>query len=577
MLTSGYSLFVGLHCSTGIGIGSYGFRSLPTPAAWATSPPMKGETYDVAILGGGHNGLTAAAYLAGAGLNVVVLEKNSVVGGAAVTEEFAPGFRNSVASYTVSLLNPKVISDLDLARHGLKIIERPAANFVPIDDRRGLLVPYGLAAQQAAFAEFSKRDAGRLPAYDAALQRAASVLRDLITRTPPNAGGGIVELIKGGAAGRRVLKLPLEDQRLLLELFTSSAADFLKRWFENDTIQALFAFDGIVGAYAAPSTPGTAYVLLHHQFGEVNGKQGMWGHAKGGMGAITQAMATSARECGAVIRTDAQVASLRMDGKRVAGVVLASGEVVAARAVASNIPPKLLFRDFVPDGAVAPELSARFTGIKSGSGTFRINVALSELPDFTCRPGKTLAPHHGAGIIIGPTLDYLERAYLDARRDGWASAPVVEMLIPSTLDDSLAPRGQHVASLFVQHVAPQLPDGRSWSNAHEKEAFADVVIDTVTRHAPNFKSAVLHRQILSPLDLEQRFGLIDGDIFHGQLGLGQLFAARPVLGYANYRMPVPGLYLCGSGAHPGGGVTGVPGMNAAREIIRDFKRRKLRA
>ena len=206
-----------------------------------------------------------------------------------------------------------------------------------------------------------------------------------------------------------------------------------------------------------------------------------------------------------------------------------------------------------------------------------MNVALSELPDFTCRPGRTLAPHHGTGIIIGPTLDYLEQAYLDARRDGWASAPVVEMLIPSTLDDSLAPKGQHVASLFVQHVAPQLPVGRSWADAHEKETFADVVIDTVTRHAPNFKSAVLHRQILSPLDLEQRFGLIDGDIFHGQLGLGQLFAARPVLGYANYRMPVPGLYLCGSGAHPGGGVTGVPGMNAAREIIRDFKRRKLRA
>ena len=538
---------------------------------------MADEIYDVAILGGGHNGLTAAGYLASAGLNVIVLEKNAVVGGAAVTEEFAPGFRNSVASYTVSLLNPKVISDLELAKHGLKIIHRPAANFLPIDEKRGLLVPYGLAAQQAVFAEFSQADAARLPAYDAALQRAAAVLRNLITLTPPNAGGGILELIKGGAAGRKVMKLSIDDQRLLLELFTASASDFIQRWFENETIQALFAFDGIVGAYAAPSTPGTAYVLLHHQFGEANGKQGVWGHAKGGMGAITQAMAASAMACGAVIRTNAAVASLKMDGDRAAGVVLASGEEIRARAVASNIPPKLLFRDLVPSNAIEPDLRARFTGIKSGSGTFRMNVALSELPDFTCRPGKTLAPHHGAGIIIGPTLDYLERAYLDARRDGWASSPVVEMLIPSTLDDSLAPKGQHVASLFVQHVAPQLPGGRSWSNVHEKEAFADVVIDTVTRFAPNFKSAVLHRQILSPLDLEQRFGLIDGDIFHGQLGLGQLFAARPVLGYANYRMPIPGLYLCGSGAHPGGGVTGVPGMNAAREIIRDFKRRKLRA
>jgi phytoene dehydrogenase-like protein len=538
---------------------------------------MADEIYDVAILGGGHNGLTAAGYLASAGLNVVVLEKNAVLGGAAVTEEFAPGFRNSVASYTVSLLNPKVISDLELAKHGLKIVHRPAANFLPVDETRGLLVPYGLAAQQAAFAEFSQADAARLPAYDAALQRAAAVLRDLVTRTPPNAGGGILELIKGGAAGRKVLKLAIDDQRLLLELFTASASDFVQRWFENETIQALYAFDGIVGAYAAPSTPGTAYVLLHHQFGEVNGKQGVWGHAVGGMGAITQAMAASALACGATLRTDAQVVWLKMDGDRVGGVVLASGEEVRARAVASNIPPKLLFRAYVPDTAVPPELRERFTGIKSGSGTFRMNVALSELPDFTCRPGKAAATHHGAGIIIAPTLGYLERAYLDARRDGWSKEPIIEMLIPSTLDDSLAPKGQHVASLFVQHVAPHLPDGRSWANAHEKEAFADIVIDTVTRHAPNFKNAVLHRQILSPLDLEQRFGLIDGDIFHGQLGLGQLFAARPVLGYANYRMPVPGLYLCGSGAHPGGGVTGVPGMNAAREIIRDFKRRKLRA
>ena len=532
---------------------------------------MNQPNFDVAILGGGHNGLTVAAYLARAGLRVVVLEKNATVGGAAITEEFAPGFRNSVASYTVSLLNPTVIADLELTRHGLDILERPAANFWPVDAGRGLLMPYGLAARQKALADFSARDAARLPAYDAALERAANVLRDLVGRTPPNAGGGLIELIKGGAAGRRVLKLPLEDQRLLLELFTASAADILTRWFENETVQAAFAFDGIVGAYAAPSTPGTAYVLLHHCFGAVNGKSGVWGHARGGMGAITQAMAASARESGAVIRTNAAVAALKMDGDRAAGVVLASGEEITARAVASNIPPKLLFRDVVPQNAVAPELHERFTGIKSGSGTFRMNVALAELPDFTCRPGKEQAVHHGAGIVIGPTMDYLERAYLDARSGGWSEEPVVEMLIPSTLDTSLAPKGQHVASLFVQHVAPNLPDGRNWSNAQEKEAFADLVIETVTRHAPNFKAAVLHRQVLSPLDLEQRFGLIDGDIFHGQLGLGQLFSARPVLGYADYRLPVPGLYLCGSGAHPGGGVTGAPGMNAAREIIRDLK------
>ena len=532
---------------------------------------MVGKKYDVVILGGGHNGLTAASYLAGAGLSVIVLEKNSVVGGAALTEEFAPGFRNSVAAYTVSLLNRKVIRDLDLARHGLRIVERPVANFWPVDSERSLLMPYGLVARQKAIAAFSVRDAGRLPAYDDALERAANVLRDLVLRTPPNAGGGILELIKGGAAGARVLKLSLDDQRLLLELFTSSAADFLGRWFENETVKAAFAFDGIVGAYAAPSTPGTAYVLLHHCFGEVNGKKGVWGHAIGGMGAITQAMAAAALERGAEIRANATVANLMIENGRAAGLVLKSGDVVRARAVASNIPPKLLFRDFVPADAVAPEMRAHFTSIKSGSGTFRMNVALSELPDFTCLPGKSSASHHGAGIVIGPTLDYLEQAYLDAQQSGWSKQPVVEMLIPTTVDPTLAPPGQHVASLFVQHVAPHLPDGRNWANPQEKEAFADVVIDTVRRHARNFKSAVLHRQILSPLDLEQRFGLIDGDIFHGQLGLGQLFSARPVLGYGNYRMPVPGLYLCGSGAHPGGGVTGVPGMNAAREIIADFK------
>jgi phytoene dehydrogenase-like protein len=284
-------------------------------------------------------------------------------------------------------------------------------------------------------------------------------------------------------------------------------------------------------------------------------------------------MARSAEAHGALIRTNAEVASLKMNGNCVAGVVLASGEEISARAVASNISPKLLFRSLVPEGAVADETRRAFTGIKTGSGVFRMNVALDELPDFTCRPGNSAMSHHASGILIAPTLDYMEQAYMDARQYGWSRAPVVEMLIPSTIDSTLAPPGKHVASLFVQYVAPQLPAGRSWANASEKEAFADVVIDAVTRHAPNFKGSILGRQLLSPLDLEQRFGLIDGDIFHGQLGLGQLFSARPVLGSANYRMPVPGLYLCGSGAHPGGGVTGVPGMNAAREIAKDLRLR----
>lgn len=542
-----------------------------TSASMATLPPNTGRSYDVSIIGGGHNGLTAAAYVARAGFSVAVLEKNAVVGGAAITEEFAPGFRNSVASYTVSLLNPKVIRELELARHGLVIVERPVGNFWPIDASRSLMMPYGLAGRQKAIAAFSKADAERLPAYDAALDRAAQVLRDAVLQTPPNAGDGMLELLKGAGLGRKFAKLPLQDKRTITDLFTKSATDFLDQWFENETVKAAFAFDGIVGAYAAPSTPGTAYVLLHHCFGEVNGVLGRWGHAVGGMGAITQAMAKSAVEAGAVIHTNATVASLLIEDGRAVGAILDSGETIRSRVVASNVPPKLLFRDLVAEEALSTDLHRRFTGMKSGSGTFRMNVALSELPGFTCRPGKEQQDHHGSGIIIGPDLQYLEQAYLDAKTMGWSRQPIVEMLIPSTLDDSLAPPGCHVASLFVQHVAPHLPDGRSWKDATEKETFADLVIETVSRHAPNFKASVMARQVLSPLDLENRFGLTDGDIFHGQLSLDQLFSMRPVMGYASYRMPVTGLYLCGSGAHPGGGVTGVPGHNAAREIIRDLK------
>ncbi len=529
------------------------------------------DTFDVVIVGAGHNGLVCAAYLAVAGIKTLVLEKNDVVGGAAVTEEFHPGFRNSVAAYTVSLLNPKVIAELELARHGLRIVERPAANFWPVDDARFLLMRGALAERQVAVARFSAHDAERLPAYEGALSRAADMLRDLVLRTPPNAGGGLMELLKGAGLGRRMLALDLADKRLLLDLFTLSAADFLGSGFESDVVKGALAFDGIVGNYAAPSTPGTAYVLLHHCFGEVNGKRGAWGHAIGGMGAITQALAASAKARGAAIRTGVPVARVLTRNGAARGVVLANGEEITARAVAANVPPKLLFRDLMPDDAVAPEMRDRFLAMKSGSGTFRMNVALAGLPSFTCCPGKAAQDHHGSGIIIGPTLDYLEQAYVDARASGWSSAPVVEMLIPSTLDPTLAPAGKHVASLFVQHVAPHLPSGRSWMDEREKEAFADLVIETVNRHAPNFKASVIARQVLSPLDLERRFGMIDGDIFHGTLSLNQLFSARPVLGYADYRLPLPGLYLCGAGAHPGGGVTGLPGHNAAREIIRDFK------
>ncbi|MDN0076242.1 NAD(P)/FAD-dependent oxidoreductase [Crenobacter sp. SG2303] len=527
---------------------------------------------DVIIVGGGHNGLVCAHYLARAGLKVTVLERRGVVGGAAVTEEFHPGFRNSVASYTVSLLNPKVIHDMELAKHGLRIVERPLSNFLPLDDGQYLKVGAGKTANEVA--KFSKRDAERLDAYAQHLDVAADLLRELVLETPPNLVQGswlsaLPELLKAGRLGNRMRKLDVVTQRELLDLFTKSAGDYLDGWFESAAIKAAYGFDSVVGNYASPYTPGSAYVLLHHVFGEVNGKKGAWGHAIGGMGAITQAMAKSATARGVEIHTDSAVREVLLEKGRAVGVVTARGERLDARVVISNLNPRLLYTKLVDPSALPDDFLRRMENWRCGSGTFRMNVALSELPDFTCLPGKQAAEHHGSGIIIAPSLAYMERAYHDARTDGWSREPIVEMLIPSTLDSTLAPPGQHVASLFCQHVAPQLPDGSSWDE--HRETVADLMIDTVTRYAPNFKGSVLGRQIMSPLDLERTFGLVGGDIMHGSLGLDQLFSARPMLGHADYRGPIPGLYTCGSGTHPGGGVTGAPGHNAAREVLRDFK------
>ncbi|HEY6922138.1 MAG TPA: NAD(P)/FAD-dependent oxidoreductase [Steroidobacteraceae bacterium] len=532
---------------------------------------------DALIIGGGHNGLVCAAYLAGAGLRVTVLEQRPVVGGAAVTEEFHPGFRNSVAAYTVSLLNPKVIRDLELPKYGLRVVERRAANFLPTADGRYLLLGEGRTAAEVA--KFSARDAARLQEYGDRLGVVADVLRDLVLETPPNAIEGswrtvLPELLRAAQVGGRLRKLDMSMRRELLSLFATSAGDYLDGWFESDPIKAAYGFDGIVGNYASPYTPGSAYVLLHHVFGEVNGKKGAWGHAIGGMGAITQAMAKSAQARGAVIRVATPVRRVLVEGDRAVGVVTDSGEVIRAAAVISNLNPKLLYLQLLAAEALPDEFRERISRWRCGSGTFRMNVALAELPDFTCLPGKTLADHHTAGIIIAPTLPYMERAYFDARSSGWSRQPIVEVVIPSTLDETLAPAGQHVASLFCQHVAPQLPNGESW-DAH-REGVADLMIETVNQYAPNFKAAVLGRQIKSPLDLERTFGLVGGDIFHGALTLDQMFSARPMLGYGNYRGPLHGLYMCGSGTHPGGGVTGAPGHNAAREIISDFRRRRLR-
>ncbi|MFQ5346706.1 MAG: phytoene desaturase family protein [Rhodothalassiaceae bacterium] len=533
---------------------------------------MSRPAHDLVIIGGGHNGLVCAAYCAAAGLDVAIVEKRPVLGGAAVTEEFHPGFRNSAAAYTVSLLHPRIMRDLRLAENGLRIVERRLANFWPHAEGTGLALPADIAGAQAEVARFSKADAVALPGYLDTLARTADLLRDLVLETPPNAGGGWREMLKAARLLGRLRRLSLEEERTFLDFFTKSAADLLAQWFENAHVKGALGFDSIVGAYHSPCEAASAYVLLHHAFGEVNGKRGLWGHAIGGMGAITRAMAREAARRGVSVHRDAPVREVLIEGRRATGVVLADGRTLTARAVAANASLKLLYTELV-DAAVLPgDFLRRMRAFRCASGTFRMNVALAELPQFACRPASGVADHHTAGIIIGPTLDYLDRAFRDARADGWSREPVIEMLIPSTLDATLAPAGRHVASLFCQHFAPALPGGRSWDEA--REAAADHVIATVDRYAPGFARSVIARRILSPLDLEREFGLVGGDIFHGALGLDQLFSARPMLGYADYRGPVAGLYHCGAGAHPGGGVTGLAGHNAAREIIRDLRRRR---
>jgi len=532
------------------------------------------KRYDVLVIGGGHNGLTCAAYLAGAGLAVCVLERRAVLGGAAVTEEFHPGFRNSTASYTVSLLNPKVIRDLRLVQNGLSIIERPFANFLPLPDGGFLKVGGGLEATQAEIAKYSRDDAQALPDYYAMLDRVADVLRDLVLATPPNVGGGVGAMLDAWKVAKRFRALDLAGQRDVLDLFTKSAGEVLDRWFESGPIKAALGFDAVVGNFASPYAQGSAYVLLHHVFGEVNGKRGQWGHARGGMGSITQAMARECAARGVALRTNADVLRVIVEAGRAVGVELGSGELVRAKRVVANVNPRLLFERLVAPEHLPADFRARIAGYRCGSGTFRMNVALSELPDFSVLPGKNPQPHHASGIVIAPSLAYMERAYFDAKTHGWSAAPIVEVLIPSVVDDSLAPPGRHVASLFCQHVHPDLPKvapGRTWDDARDE--VADLMIETVDRVAPNFKASVVGRRALTPLDLEREFGLVGGDIFHGALGLDQLFSARPVLGHGNYRTPLPGLYLCGAGAHPGGGVTGAPGHNAAREILKDARRR----
>lgn len=520
------------------------------------------SNYDAVIIGGGHNGLVCAWYLAKAGLNTCVLERSSVVGGAAITEEFHPGFRNSVASYTVSLLQPKVINDMQLYEHGLKVVLRKVDNYLPTASDYLLAGREGLTEREIA--RHSQHDAEAYPRYQAALNRVVDCLREFILLVPPNAGGGLADILALLKTARIASKLTLETQRDLLDFFTKSASEILDHYFENEAVKALFGFDAVVGSFASPHSPGSAYVLLHHVFGEAAGVRDAWGHAIGGMGAITQAMQSACMRAGVTIRTDCPVQQIEVE-KGVAVAVQLDAERITAKIIASSVHPKLLFTELLSDAVLEPSFRSRIDRYQSHSGTFRMNVALDSLPQFKNAPEHP--DYLTSGVIIAPSLDYMHQAWSSADRNGWSDAPIIEMLIPSTLDDSLAPPGKHVASLFCQQFVFDLPAGRSWYD--ERDQAADHILAQLDNWAPGFSASVIARQILSPQDLEDKFALLGGDIFHGRMSLDQLFSARPVLGNGAYRSPIKRLYMCGSGTHPGGGVTGAPGHNAARQILRD--------
>ncbi|MEE4279791.1 MAG: NAD(P)/FAD-dependent oxidoreductase [Halieaceae bacterium] len=506
---------------------------------------------DVIVIGAGHNGLVCAAYLAKAGLSVRVLEARPVIGGAACTEEFHPGFRNSVYSYSISLLHPKIISELRLEEHGLEIMERPAGSLSLLEDGHMQLTRDGEQAR-AEIARFSKRDAGRIDAFEDEIAVVARALRSLATQAPPNFGGGwrdVLALLKGGNQLRR---LDSKHQVVLAELMTRSLGDHLDAWFEGDPLKGLLGFEGVIGNFADPYQAGTAYILLHHAFGEVKGREGAWGIARGGMGAISDAIASVAR----IIEDDGAAR----------GVITEDGREFHARTIAANLHPQLLLTRLLDGDRLPADTLRRISAYRSHSATFRMNVALSELPRFSSLPADETFHFKGA-IELCPSLGYMQEAYREAKADGWTRKPIISMQIPSTQDDSLAPAGAHVASLFCQHFQRELPGGQSWDEV--KDTVADSIIGAIDAHAPNFRASVVGRQIKSPLDIERDLNMVGGDIFHGALHLDQFYSMRPVPGLADHRMPTKGVYLCGSGAHPGGGVSGLPGHNAAQVILRD--------
>jgi phytoene dehydrogenase-like protein len=527
------------------------------------------SAYDIVVIGAGHNGLVAAAYLARAGRQVLVLERREMVGGACVTEELWPGFKVSTGAYVNSLLRPEIIRDLDLKRHGFEMLPRNPSSFTPFPDGRYLLLGPDPELNRREISKFSVRDAEALPRYERMLERVARFIEPTLLQLPPNPWSRrLGDLWHLGKLGWAFHKLGNEDGPWTLEVLTGAARPILDRWFESEQLKVTLATDAVIGAMASPSMPGTAYVLFHHVMGECDGARGVWGYVRGGMGGITQALAAAARRHGAEIRCNAPVARILTQNCQVRGVALADGTEVAAARVASNADAHVTFLRLLNPDELPAEFVAAVRAIDYTSPSLKINVALSELPDFTALPGTQPGPQHRGTIHIAPTLDYMERAYDDAKYGRPSESPILECTIASAVDPTIVPPGKHVMSMFIQYAPTSLRQG-NWDEV--KEPFADRCFDILTEYAPNFRRAVIDRQVLSPLDIERRFGLTGGNIFQGAMTLGQLFFMRPVAGYANYRTPVRGLYLCGAATHPGGGVMGACGYNAARAILNDRK------
>ena len=521
------------------------------------------NSYDAIVIGGGHNGLTCAAYLAREGRRVLVVERRHVLGGAAVSEEIYPGFTYSVCSYVVSLMRPEIIRDLELTRHGLEMIPLDAS-FMPQLDGRSLCRWADAHRTRHEIAKFSPRDAEVYPEYSLAMMQMARFVKPILAMTPPELTGyNFGELWELLQLGRRFGRLPLDDRLLKLKMFSMSAADFLGQWFESEVLKAPMAVSGIIGTFLGVRSPGTAYVLLHHYMGEIDGAFRSWGFAKGGTGGVSLSIARAAEAHGAEIRTEAPVEHVLVHNGCATGVVLEGGEEIKARVVISSVDPRLTFMRFVGREHLDAEFAGQIDRYKLRGSSGKVNLAVDRLPEFACRPGDE---HLRGDIAIAPSIDYLERAFDEAKYGQFSRRPYINVVIPSLVDPSIAPPGKHVVSCFVQY-APYDIEGGAETWPAKREAFGDTVVDTLEEYCPGLRDSILHRQVVTPWDLEQDFGLGEGNIFHGELSLDQLFFLRPVAKWAQYRTPIRSLWMCGSATHPGGGVMAAPGRNAAREIL----------